>query len=77
MTQVLDKFLHSDGVVYAYIINGDGDFAVISQADLDDIIFAEQFPENIDECTCTPDIDAACPSCVEFIRRKFGDTIPY
>ena len=29
------------------------------------------------ECTCKPQDALLCPSCLEYTRRKYGDSIPF
>lgn len=72
MTQVLDQFLHVDGIEYVYIVNEDGDFAVITKAEY----IAMTPADNALECTCTP-LSDACPACKNYIRQTIGANIPF
>ena len=46
----------------------------IPQADYDDHLRSQQ---RWQECTCRPQDALLCPSCLEYNRRKYGDSIPF
>ena len=37
----------------------------------------QSFLRKFEDCTCAPGSALACPSCREYNRLKYGDSIPY